>query len=247
MDQSDLLVAILVAMELAVAVLAIRAPAEVRLSLTLGQDSSGIGMRAWYGPFLVTAGRGKGTAGQGLQLQFAGRRVPFPPVPDLQGKTGLPDRKASDRAGADKEPWSGRMPCLLQVIGPHLPGMMKALFRWSRRVLRMTTAWEGSLHITGGFDDPALTGMVYGTVAALRPVLKTCRFDLSMVPLFSGPCIDIGASARIRIRYPVLVLLSLPSLVTDRAVLDGIRALRSYRAGNHRVVARTAPGGAACP
>jgi hypothetical protein len=111
----------------------------------------------------------------------------------------------------------------------------------------MTTSWDGSLHISGGFDDPALTGMVYGTVAALRPVLKTCRFDLSMVPVFNGPGIDIGASARIRIRYPVIVLLSLPSLVTDRAVLNGIRALRSYRAGTRMVVACAAPGGAACP
>jgi hypothetical protein len=247
MDLSDLLLAILVALELAVAMLAIRAPVEVRLSLTLGQDSSGIGMRAWYGPFLVTAGRGKGTAGQGLQLQFAGRNVPVPQVSGVHRKVVVPGSRVLPGAGAGEEPWSKGVIRLFQAVLPHLPGMVWALFRWSRRVLRMTTSWDGSLHISGGFDDPALTGMVYGTVAAMRPVLKTCRFDLSMVPVFNGPGIDIGASARIRIRYPVIVLLSLPSLVTDRAVLNGIRALRSYRAGTRMVVACAAPGGAACP
>ncbi len=242
MDPSAVVLVVLVAMELAIAFLVIRAPVELRLSLTLGPNGSGLRAGTWYGPFSVTGSWGGAPGGHGLQVRFAGRKVPVPAISELRRRTWPADSKIPSGAIAGEEPWSAGITRLIQVMGPHFPGMLRALFRWSVRVLRITTSWDGSLRISAGFDDPALTGVVYGAVAALRPVLKTCRFDLSMVPDFNVPCLGIDASGRIRIRYPVIALLLFPALVTDRAVLNGIRALQLSGTGLRPTVKRAAPG-----
>jgi hypothetical protein len=242
MDPSGVVLVVLVAMELAIAFLVIRAPVELRLSFTLGANGSGVRAVSWYGPFSVTGAWGAVPGDRGLQVRFAGRKVPIPAISERRKRARPQDRKTPPGPAADEQPWSGRIIRFFQVMIPHFPGMLRALIRWSVRVLRLTTSWDGSLKISAGFDDPALTGVVYGTVAAMRPVLKTCRFDLSMVPDFNVPCLGIDASAHVRIRYPVVILLAIPALATDRAVLNGIRALHSSGTGLRATVKRAAPG-----
>jgi hypothetical protein len=118
-----------------------------------------------------------------------------------------------------------RAPSLLRRI-PHLLKLIKPLLSLVRKVLHRTTLEEIRGRMTVGFQDPAITGILFGWYCAILPALGCSRVLLEVTPAFDREVLEGEVMARVRIDRPLLLILAMARLFLDREVRSAFSELR---------------------
>ncbi|WP_220680630.1 DUF2953 domain-containing protein [Methanofollis formosanus] len=104
-----------------------------------------------------------------------------------------------------------RVPDLEQIraAGP----ILRYLFGYFRQIIAHTGLEKISLRFRAGFGDPVTTGEVFGVVQALNGVLWPTPVHLRMEPLFAAGEPAGEGEVALRIRRPVVLLVSAARLI----------------------------------
>ncbi|MEI6294326.1 MAG: DUF2953 domain-containing protein [Methanomicrobiales archaeon] len=128
----------------------------------------------------------------------------------------------------DNGPGPGQVPgiisSLLRLQGPLL-AMVMDLFRHTRLDYMRGTARVG-------LEDPAATGMLYGLYRALIVLFPQKRVNFVLLPDFSREVCEIDITTRIRITFPVLVLVNAVKIVKHPAARKVMKTMNRKKAGD---------------
>jgi len=126
------------------------------------------------------------------------RERPLLPPPLPEGRR----EEAPGRAPATSRSARGTR-VVLAVL--RTPGLLRRV-AWLLRALVRQVKWETlSARIEFGFDDPADTGQVYGTLVPVQLLVARQGWDLHWFPEFTGAVLQGSGTAAVRVR-PLSVL-----------------------------------------
>jgi hypothetical protein len=137
----------------------------------------------------------------------------------------------SVRAGKPAEAWDFQTAADLfhefLILKPGVSRLIRALFRHTR-IMRL------ACDIRFGLSSPAVTGMLFGAYAALRPlVMQSDRVSLSATPVFDCELLEGSCRCDLRIARPLVI----PALVIRLFVNSGTRSLVNRARGDRQEVA----------
>jgi len=116
----------------------------------------------------------------------------------------IPEKPKQEISGTKKMPRkqrrSGKVNFKAVMAFMRCPGMSASLLRLARNMWRQLRIHQLSLHLTFGLDDPADTGLLFGTLApALILNDRLTRFDLQVQPDFSQPTLLAESRGQLRL------------------------------------------------
>lgn len=114
----------------------------------------------------------------------------------------------TEEAGAEESP---RKPSLQEIremsqVIPHLIHFLRVIFAH-------TGVEKFHLWFRAGFEDPVITGEVFGVVQALNGMLRPTPVHLEMEPLFSGGEPASEGEIILRVSRPVVLLVSAGKMI----------------------------------
>jgi len=152
-----------------------------------------------------------------LDLLLGGKRVWTHPI------------EPPARRGEPAEAWDvGIAADLFREILMLRPGVMRII----RALFRHTHIRRLTCDIRFGLSSPAVTGMVFGCYAAIRPlVMQDKRVSLSASPVFDRELLEGSCRLDLRVERPLVVPALIIRLFLDPRAWHLVRSARPHRQG----------------
>lgn len=173
----------------------------LKISLAVSRDSSRLSGEAdlGYGPVSVALFREIVTNGE---IRIYGRRLFSIPVQTIGGEEKR-ETTGDDRSHDEK---------IMQGIN-HLPLFVTGV----RQIVRHLRIDTFSCHARIGCGDPCTTGIIYGYIQAIIPLLPA-NTEIYIIPDFDMPALEGEVRLVTLIIYPFSLLVSLCRMITPKAL-----------------------------
>jgi hypothetical protein len=207
---------IIVAFLALVAFFIYRSPLDLQIVLDRTSTSTALMLSASWSALTV---KSTYTGGKGyLSLFFLGKMVI---QREMSHKTEIQKRQervAGSHIGLES---------VLQILS-----MGSDMIRFMRAVFRHLTIRQLEGAFTVGLENPADTGMLFGSFSAIRALLISCnRISLAITPVFDREVLEGHIMADIRISRPLFIPVLLIRMATRPPARRLIRRVSSHTAG----------------
>jgi hypothetical protein len=208
---------IIVAFLALVAFFVYRSPLDLQIVFDRTSTSTALMLSASWSALTV---RSTYTGGGGyLSLFFLGKRLIRREILHKTEILKRQERGAGSHIGLEP---------VLQILS-----MGSDMIRFVRAVLRHLSMRRLEGAFTVGLENPADTGMLFGSFSAIRPLLFPCnRISLAITPVFDREVLEGHIMADIRISRPLFIPVLLVRMATRPPARRLIRRVASHTAGS---------------
>ena len=104
-------------------------------------------------------------------------------------------------------------------------GLIRPLLHFGKKLFQATTLQEIRGNLKIGFQDPVVTGLLYGGYCAILPALKGSRLSLDITPTFDRAVMEGKIMASVKVNRPLFLILPVARLFLDGNVRRSLSAL----------------------
>lgn len=115
----------------------------------------------------------------------------------------------------------------IMIFVKSLPELRPYFTRLIRTFIKAIVLESIECDVKLGFSDPASTGLVYGFFKAFQSILDPIRkFRITLDPVFDREIMEGQLNARLRLNYPIRVIIPAIKLFIKKPIRQSMRGMR---------------------